>query len=166
MLRVFFDISDLSLALLVIAAILISILWAIAPLLTARAKRKKYQEWIDHFDGRNTFNERSLFIAKPEGDSSIAWSDLVKVELAWDENPFGDPQFGPYCDTDWLLWSNAGKVMRITESVNETNSKILLKAFTEFLPDFKFNYAQFSENQKGRLLDLHGGRVLVWARNA
>lgn len=164
--RKYFNFPDLSVALIVVATLLVAILFAIVPLLTANAKRKKYQEWIDHFDGEITFNERGLFITKQGSECSIAWGALSKIELAWNENPFGDPQFGPYCDTDWVLWSNAGNALRITESVNETNSKILVEAFMEFLPDFNFDYAKFNENHKGRLFDLQGGRVTAWVRNA
>ena len=153
-------------SLIAVLALFVAVAWIIAAAFIARKKRGKYQEWVDQFDGRITFNEQGLIISKPRGSSSIKWSALVKVELAWSENPFGDPQYGPYCDTDWVLWSKTGNAMSITESVNETNSKTLLQAFAKYLPGFDFDYEKFNQTHKGRLSDLQGGREIIWMRNA
>jgi hypothetical protein len=165
LIKEYLKLRDVSVALIGVVTLLLAVaVLAIVTLLRANAKRKTYQKWIDNFDGEITFNEIGIFITKQGHKSSIAWRALTKIELAWCENPFGDPQFGAYCDTDWLLWSTSGNALRITESVNELNSKILVEAFTKHLSDFNFDYEKFKDNNKSRLFDLQGGKVTAWMR--
>jgi hypothetical protein len=148
--------------LLFLCSMSVAALWWPTISLIRNRKRGGVKKWIENFDGKITFNTDGLFISKPSHELSIPWKNLVKVELCWEENPWGDPQFGRYCDTDWLLWSESGKATSITESVNKTNSKVLLKAFERNLPGFKFDYTQFNVAHKNRLFEFEGGKVTVW----
>lgn len=144
----------------------IAALWWTSISLIRNRKCRGVQKWIEQFDGEIAFDKDGLFISKPSHELSIAWKNLVKVELCWEENPWGDPQFGRYCDTDWLLWSDSGKATSITESVNKTNSQVLLEAFEHHLPGFKFDYTQFKVTHKNRLFEFEGDKVTVWAEDS
>jgi hypothetical protein len=158
----------MSLSLIVLATAGGLLLLALASVLvtgmTERRKLYRIQAWMDQIDGRITYNADGLFISKASNNLSVAWNELSKVELVWEENPFEDPQFGRYCDTDWLLWSRSGTSLTLSESVNDSNSRLLLEAFARFLPGFNFDYAQFKASQKNRIFELQGGRVVVWTR--
>jgi hypothetical protein len=143
----------------------IAVLCCAIPALITSRKHRRLKKWIDQFDGRITFNKDGLLISKPSDELFIGWKNVVRIELRWEENPWGDPLFGRYCDTDWLLWSDSGRTTSITESVNTKNSQILLKAFEDYLPGFKFDYGQFQITHKNRLFELEGGKATVWVRD-
>lgn len=139
--------------------------WVLA-LRSWRHRTKSPQtEWVDTCDGRMTFDSAGMTISKAAETVSIPWGDLVKIELTWAENPFPDPLFGRYCDTDWLLWSQRDYPLVLSESANDAHAKALLGAFAKHLPAFDFDYATFQQNQYKRLHDYDGGRVLVWQKH-
>ncbi|AON55806.1 hypothetical protein Hsc_3540 [Herbaspirillum seropedicae] len=140
-------------------------LWSIFSIWSRNRMNSAHQQWVDQFDGKISGNKNGLLIQKQSQELLIAWNSLAKIELSWSENPWGDPQFGAYCDTDWLLWSDSGVATRISESVTETNSRILLESFERYLPGFKFDYVQFKVTRKDRLFDISGGQLTVWERN-
>ena len=168
MLNTLFTIPFWLLILSLLALIAVALTWGLIAVKSSNRKLNGIQKWLDEFDGCITTNSAGIFVSKPSRESSsIAWNDLVRIELVWTENPFEDPQFGSYCDTDWLLWcESSGDVLRLSESVNKSNSKILLDAFMKFLPGFNFDYVQFCEIHKGRIYELEGGKVIVWKRDA
>ena len=45
----------------------------------------------------------------------FSWDELVSIRLLWSENPWGDPWFGPYCDTDWWIDGNQGGRMCLAD---------------------------------------------------
>lgn len=93
----------------------------------------------------------------------IQWTNVEKVTLEWDENPWGDPMFGPYCDTDWVLWGR-DQTVRIWQSSGELNNEVLVPAMQRYLPEFQFNLRDFERKHGNRLFDLKGGSVVVWER--
>jgi hypothetical protein len=94
----------------------------------------------------------------------VEWMQVEKVTLEWDENPWGDPQFGAYCDTDWVLHGK-NKTTRIWQSSGEPNNEILIPAMRNYLPGFRFDLAGFEIKYASRLFDLKGGSVLIWERH-
>lgn len=94
----------------------------------------------------------------------IAWTQVRKVTLDWEQNPWGDPQFGAYCDTDWVLHGEH-KTLRITESVGDTNNAVLLPAMRAHLPGFQFEDSSLKQKYGERLFDLEGGSALIWQRD-
>ena len=92
----------------------------------------------------------------------FSWEELVSIRLVWSENPWGDPWFGPYCDTDW--WIDSSKGQRIWLADEPENRRVMLPAFEKFLPGFDFDYAAFDRMYKKRVTALEGGEYLVWRR--
>ncbi len=64
----------------------------------------------------------------------IAWDALVEVAFEWDENPWGDPQFGRYNDMDWVLKLASARNYRIADS--EVHRHVLQPAFAMHLPGY------------------------------
>lgn len=107
---------------------------------------------------------QGIFKRLDADDTGVTWEEITAVELEWSENPWGDPQWGAYCDTDWLLRSSKGRVFNVFDS--SANRAVLLPALQQHLPGFDFNYSEFDKNYGKRLFDLGGGRVVAWQRSA
>lgn len=94
---------------------------------------------------------------------SFAWHDIVRVEIVWSENPWGDPQWGRYNDTEWLIWSRSGHGISLPDA--EENRVVLLPALRERLEGFYFNYDDFDRQYGYRVFDKESGTYIVWNRN-
>lgn len=104
-----------------------------------------------------------LFDRLDAQEHAIRWDEVDVVLIHWDENPWGDPQFGAYCDTDWVL-RGRGLAVSVGESSNADNAKVLMAAMQAHLTGFAFDHAAFTKGDAHRLFDLAGGQIVVWER--
>lgn len=86
----------------------------------------------------------------------LVWSEIVTVELWWEENPWGDPPSGPFSDYYWRITSETAGCISMVDSV--VNRFILLPALAAHLPCYSFNYESF---RPGDTLE---GTCVCWSR--
>lgn len=94
-------------------------------------------------------------------EEGLRWDEVVRVTLEWSQNPWGDPQFGPYCDVEWVVESASFRSLRFDDWANRA---VLFENAAKRLPGFDADYGQFERAYCSRLSDLAGGSLAVWSR--
>ena len=101
-------------------------------------------------------------LLQSSSDRTFRWIEVLEVRIIWSENLWGDPQWGRYCDTEWMIRSTSGHGFTIPDE--EQNRAILIPAFSKHLQDFKFDYDAFDQAHRSRVFEFSGGTYVVWSR--
>lgn len=94
-------------------------------------------------------------------EEGLRWDEVTRVRLEWSENPWGDPQFGAYCDVEWVVESATARSLRFDDWANRA---VLFESAAKRLPGFDCDYDRFEREYWSRLSDLAGGSLVVWSR--
>jgi hypothetical protein len=97
------------------------------------------------------------FLGKNERDF-VSWGDIFKIELIWDENPWGDPQFGRYNDVYWRVESSEHRYFDIDST--DVHRLLVQAAFAKYLSGY--SYVQDGYNH---LYTIGPGSEICWTRN-
>lgn len=122
-----------------------------------RGKKSKKIEKADIDVGENGLRDTSSVIQK-----SFSWKEITKVELIWTENPWGDPQWGRYNDTEWIVWNKDGSGISFIDS--SENREILLPALKKYLSTFSFDYEKFDKEHSSRVFSKNEGACVEWEK--
>lgn len=87
----------------------------------------------------------------------VPWNDLVEIHLVWEQNPWGDPQFGSYNDVYWQLTLSDSRKYQIEDS--DVHRYFLIPAFSKNLPGYSFTYDGFA-----KVFTDKDGNQICWAR--
>jgi hypothetical protein len=96
------------------------------------------------------------------GSLPLRWNEVVRITLEWSENPWGDPQFGAYCDSRWVMHSGNGRSLSIDDS--SANRAVLFENASKRLPGFDSDRRTLEGDHWDRCFDLGGGSLVVWSR--
>jgi hypothetical protein len=97
------------------------------------------------------------FLDSPD-QAFVSWNQIVQVALAWDENPWEDPQFGIYNDIRWEIKIGNGRLFYIEDS--HVHRFVVQPAFQMYLPGYTHIHDGFDKT-----FERHDGSEIWWARN-
>jgi len=149
-----------------------AVVWRLFPQLEARLSR-----WADEVYRKRRAKERQAdlarrvvteseveitekgihFLGKNE-KNSVSWDNIFKIELVWDENPWGDPQFGRYNDVCWRIESSELRCFDIDDT--DVHRFVVQTAFAKYLAGYSYVH-----NGYNHLFTVGPGSEVCWARN-
>jgi len=104
-------------------------------------------------------NLEKLWMADRVG-STLRWDEVIGITLERSANPWGDPQFGSYCDVEWLVRSSDLRALRFADS--PANRSLFFRCAARSL--LGFDPGQLDKCCEAQVFDPTEGSLSVWSR--